>query len=188
MLEFISKPWPWYVGGPLIAIVMAVMLLIGKRFGISKSFEVACSIGGASKLSDYFDLNWKEYDWLIVLVIGTIGGGFLANEFFVSNEPIDLSQKTVLSLKQLGISNAGETFLPLEVFSWSSLLTIKGIIFIGVGGFLVGFGTRYAGGCTSGHSISGMSELQLPSLIATIGFFIGGLITTHLLIPIVLAL
>jgi uncharacterized membrane protein YedE/YeeE len=52
-----------------------------------------------------------------------------------------------------------------------------------IGGFLVGFGTRYAGGCTSGHAISGLSNLQFASLIATIGFFAGGLIATHLLYP-----
>ena len=54
---------------------------------------------------------------------------------------------------------------------------------LAVGGFLVGFGTRYAGGCTSGHAISGLSNLQLPSLVAVIGFFIGGLVMTHLIFP-----
>jgi len=68
------------------------------------------------------------------------------------------------------------------------LLTIKGFILIVAGGFLVGFGTRYAGGCTSGHSIMGISNLQLPSLIATCCFMIGGFIVANIFIPLILKL
>jgi uncharacterized membrane protein YedE/YeeE len=50
-----------------------------------------------------------------------------------------------------------------------------------VGGVLIGFGTRYAGGCTSGH-VSGLSNLQIPSLKAVIGFF-GGLIMSYFYSP-----
>jgi uncharacterized membrane protein YedE/YeeE len=57
-----------------------------------------------------------------------------------------------------------------------------------VGGFLVGFGTRYAGGCTSGHAIMGLSNLQWPSLVATISFMVGGFIMANLILPFILKL
>ena len=72
---------------------------------------------------------------------------------------------------------------PNDIFNFSSLLTVKGFIMMVIGGFLVGFGTRYANGCTSGHSIMGISNLQLSSLIATCCFFAGGLIMTWLILP-----
>ena len=86
---------------------------------------------------------------------------------------------------QLGFENAGKSLLPAELYGWNSVLSIKGLTILIIGGFLVGFGTRYAGGCTSGHAITGLSSLQMPSLIAVIGFFIGGLIMVHLLFPLI---
>ena len=76
----------------------------------------------------------------------------------------------------------GQAYSPVELFE---TLTLKNIIILIIGGLLIGFGTRYAGGCTSGHAISGLSDLQLPSLIAVVGFFIGGLIMVHLLFPLI---
>jgi uncharacterized membrane protein YedE/YeeE len=88
------------------------------------------------------------------------------------------------NLETLGFSTIGESLLPPELFSWDAVFSIKGFLILVVGGFLVGFGTRYAGGCTSGHAITGLSSLQLPSLIAVIGFFIGGLIMINFIYPI----
>ena len=188
MLEFLSQPWPWYVAGPLISLVMFLLLFFGKNFGISSTLRTTCAIGGAGKVSDFFDFNWKSQVWNLVFVGGMIIGGFIAATWLQQPDPIPLAQDTVQKLQELGISNPGDDYLPKEIFSWESLFTLRGFILLVVGGFLVGFGARYAGGCTSGHAISGLSDLQLPSLIAVIGFFIGGLLMTYLFLPFILQL
>src|SRR5690606_27577344 len=118
-------------------------------------------------------------------VLGAIIGGFLASHY-LSNDPfVHINQSTIYKLQELGFHSVGNTYLPSEMFSLESLANPKVLIILFIGGLLVGFGARYAGGCTSGHAISGLSNLQLPSLIAVIGFFIGGLIMIHLLFPLI---
>ena len=104
-----------------------------------------------------------------------------------------IAQATVEALQKIGVKTPetkaeGLGFLPGELFNFASLATLKGLILMVGGGFLIGFGSRWAGGCTSGHGISGLANLQLPSLVAVIGFFIGGLLMTHLLLPLILKL
>ncbi|MBO6880602.1 YeeE/YedE thiosulfate transporter family protein [Winogradskyella sp.] len=183
-MEYILQPWPWYVSGPLIAIVMFLLLYFGRTFGMSSNLRTLCAIGGAGKKVEFFKFDWKSQRWNLVVVLGAILGGFIAH-FLLSNPTnIDLSQNTIQDLKTLGFENAGKSLLPPELFSWDAVFTIKGFLILIIGGFLVGFGTRYAGGCTSGHAITGLSSLQLPSLIAVVGFFLGGLIMIHLIYPI----
>ena len=183
-MEYILQPWPWYVSGPLIAIVMFLLLYFGRTFGMSSNLRTLCAIGGAGKKVEFFKFDWKSQRWNLVVVLGAILGGFIAH-FLLSNPTnIDLSQNTIQDLKTLGFENAGKSLLPPELFSWDAVFTIKGFLILVIGGFLVGFGTRYAGGCTSGHAITGLSSLQLPSLIAVVGFFLGGLIMIHLIYPI----
>lgn len=185
MMNWIKEPWPWYIAGPMITLVMSLLIYFGKRFGVSSTMQTLCAMGGAGKYSDYFKINWKNQTWNITFVVGSLIGGWIASEFLMAGDAIALNPKTKMALLQLGILNPGKHYLP-DLFSFDNLLTFKGFVFMVVGGFLVGFGTRYAGGCTSGHAISGLSNLQLPSLIAVIGFFIGGLIVTHFIIPIIL--
>ena len=83
------------------------------------------------------------------------------------------------------ITSANEAYLPTEIFSMENVSQPKNILILLIGGLLVGFGARYAGGCTSGHAISGLSNLQLPSLTAVVGFFIGGLVMIHLIYPLI---
>ena len=184
-MESILQPWPWYVSGPLIAIVMFILIYFGKTFGMSSNLETFCAIFKAGKKVKLFNFNWRENKWNLCVVLGAVIGGYLAR--FVLSNPIDmdLNPNTVEHLQQLGFNNVGQALVPSEIYSWNHVLSIKGLGILLTGGFLVGFGTRYAGGCTSGHSITGMSSLQLPSLIATIGFFIGGLIMVHLLFPLI---
>lgn len=182
MLEFISQPWPWWVSGPLIALTMALLLFSGRRFGVSSNFQTLCAIGGAGKLSDYFRIDWKKNIWNLVFVAGTVIGGFLAATYLSSGQVIDINPDTLAVLPQEWTPNVNEA-LPSALFSWESLGTPRGIIMLVLGGFLVGFGVRYANGCTSGHAISGLSNLQLPSLIAVMGFFAGGLIMTWMVFP-----
>jgi len=182
MLELIRQPWPWYVSGILIATVMVMLNFYGKTFGLSSNLRIICSACGAGKYSDFFRFNWKEQKWSLLFLTGAIIGGWISATFLKADTPLQISNATILDLKTFGINFDGE-LNPSQLFNLEYLVTLRGFILFIVGGFLVGFGTRYANGCTSGHAISGLSNLQLPSLIAVIGFFIGGLITTHFIYP-----
>ena len=183
MIEFIQQPWAWYVSGPMIALVMFLLLRTGKEFGISSTLRTGCSILGAGRRVPFFDFDWKSQMWNVVFAVGALIGGFIATNFMSDPNGLDLSTNTINDLQNLGISFNGD-LAPYEIFSWEGLLSLQGFVSIVLGGFFVGFGTRWAGGCTSGHAISGLSNLQLPSLIAVIGFFIGGLFVTHFIFPI----
>ena len=179
------QPWSWYVSGPLIALVLFLVFYFGKSFGISTNLETFCTIGGAGKFSDYFKTDWKTRTWSLLFVVGIIIGGYITANFLSESNTIDLNPETINDLADLGFTNAGNSYLPPEIFSTDVIFSVKGLCILIGAGFLVGFGARYAGGCTSGHAITGLSSLQIPSLIATIGFFIGGLITTWFLIPLI---
>ena len=125
----------------------------------------------------------KSQIWNLVFAAGLVLGGVIAHLYLTPSTEVSLSAQTIEDLKALGIEQPGTHLVPMDVFSWEALLTVRGFIILVVGGFLIGFGTRYAGGCTSGHAISGLSDLQLPSLIAVVGFFIGGLFVTYLVLP-----
>lgn len=184
-MDFILQPWPWYVSGPLIALVLFLFFYFGKNFGVSTNLETLCTIAGAGKLSDYFKTDWKERDWAIFLLAGLMIGGYIAANYLSLSTEIDLNQTTISELADLGFTDAGKTYLPNEIYSLENMLTLKGFLLLLVAGILIGFGTRYADGCTSGHAITGLSSFQLPSLLAVIGFFIGGLIMVWILFPLI---
>ncbi|TGV04321.1 YeeE/YedE family protein [Flavivirga rizhaonensis] len=184
-MEYILNPWPWYVSGPLIAVVMALLLYFGKTFGMSSNLRTMCSIMGAGKAASFFKFNWKEQIWNLIVVLGAVIGGFIATQYLSNDSLTDLNPATVVELQNMGFENSGATLVPNEVYSIEALITPKGLLLLVLGGLLVGFGTRYAGGCTSGHAITGLSSLQKPSLIAVIGFFIGGLIMTNFILPLI---
>jgi hypothetical protein len=184
-MEFISQPWAWYVAGPLIAIVLLLMNYFGRGFGVSSNLETFCTIGGAGKVSDYFKKDWKEQIWSLLFVVGIIIGGFIASNYLMPSQAIAINPETVSELAELGFANAGQSYVPSEIFATENIFSLKGFAILIGAGFLIGFGARYAGGCTSGHAITGLSSLQLPSLLAVIGFFIGGLIMTWFLIPLI---
>lgn len=182
-MEYLLQPWPWYVSGPLISLVMLLLVYFGKTFGMSSNLSTLCSMAGAGKFADFFKFDWKAERWNLTVVLGAIIGGFLATQFLSDGTAIALSEATVQDLEKFGFTNIGKTLLPPEIYDWENTLSPKGLSLLLIAGFLVGFGTRYANGCTSGHAISGLSNLQLPSLIAVIGFFAGGLIMTHFILP-----
>ncbi len=183
-MEFLQDPFPWYIAGPLIAINLFLLFYMGERFGLSRSFRTACSIAGAGKKFPFFNYEWKKEIWLMIYLLGSAIGGFIAFQFLNAGAPVIVSAKTTIALQQLNIT-PNQSFEPQEIFSYVHLFTPKNFILLLSGGILIGFGTRWAGGCTSGHAISGLSDLQLSSLIAVIGFFTGGLIMTHLFIPLI---
>jgi hypothetical protein len=175
---------PWYVAGPLIGLFVPALLILDNRvFGVSSNLRHLCSAVLPSRL-DYFRYDWKRTGlWNLLFVAGILVGGFLASRWGPQN--VAISDETRLALTRLGIHDFSG-IAPRELFTWSALLTLRGFASVILGGFLVGFGTAYAGGCTSGHAISGLANLQLPSLIAVVGFFAGGLIATHFLLPLFL--
>lgn len=186
MIELINQLWHWAFSGMMIVVVMFLLTYLGKSFGVSSSFQTVCSAAGAGKWSDYFKYDWKEQSWLLFFIVGSVIGGYIANTYLHSSEPVQLAQSTIEELSAMGIEAPGYEIYPTSLFDLNTLSTPKGLIIFVLGGILVGFGARYAGGCTSGHAISGLSNMQLPSLISVIGFFIGGLLTTHVLLPLIL--
>jgi uncharacterized membrane protein YedE/YeeE len=182
-MDFILQPWPWYVAGPLIAFAMYSMFYFGKKFGVSSNLETLCAMGGAGKFVDFFKFDWRKNKWNLVFVIGLILGGFIANQWLTPDQSIALNPETVQNLSDMGFANAGETYLPNEIYGIKTMFTVKGFLILIIAGILVGFGSRYAGGCTSGHGIVGLSSLSKESFIAVGGFFIGGLIMTWLILP-----
>lgn len=184
-MEWIFEPWPWYIAGPLIALMMFILIFSGKDFGMSANLRTMCSMCGAGKNIEFFNFNWKSQRWNLMVVVGAIIGGFIGANVLTEDPSVAINPDTIATLEGLGFNSAGEAYLPTELYSWEALGGIKALVILLIGGILIGFGARYGGGCTSGHAISGLSNLQLPSLIAVIGFFVGGLIMIHLLFPLI---
>jgi uncharacterized membrane protein YedE/YeeE len=184
MIEWLSQPWPWYVAGPLIGLTVPLLLLLGnKPFGISSSLRHICAACLPANIP-FFDYNWKKESWNLFYVLGIFLGGVLGSTLLQNPNPVVIAPDTVRDLQAYGITDFSG-LAPVQLFSWSSVLGGTGLIFTVLGGFLVGFGTRYAGGCTSGHAIYGLSTLQWPSLVATICFMLGGFFSTHVLLPLI---
>lgn len=187
MLEFLKQPWAWYIAGPLVGLTVPVLLIVGnKSFGISSSLRHICASCVPANIP-FFKYDWKKEAWNLFFVFGIFLGGVMAVNLLSNPAPIEVNPKLAQELAGYGITDYNN-LIPEDIINWQSLFTIKGFILMVVGGFLVGFGTRYAGGCTSGHTIMGLSNLQLPSLIATISFMIGGFIMANLILPIILSL
>lgn len=184
-MNWIYEPWPWYVSGPMIALIMFLLLMMGKNFGMSSNLRTLCTICGAGNKTDFFKFDWKEQKWNLIVVLGAVIGGFIGSHLLSGETAVAINPDTVTDLKAMGFSSAGEAYLPEMLFDIGALSDIKTLSLLAIGGLLVGFGARYAGGCTSGHAISGMSDLQLPSLIAVVGFFIGGLVMIHFIFPLI---
>jgi uncharacterized membrane protein YedE/YeeE len=186
-MNLLTQPWPWYVSGPLIGLMVPALLIMGnKAFGVSSTLRHLCAACIPTKVG-FFKYNWKAESWNLIFVFGVALGGLTAGFFFQNPNPVRISENTVRDLSTLGIRNYSG-LVPEEIFSLHALLTLKGFILLVVGGFFVGFGTRYAGGCTSGHAIMGISNLQWPSLVATCCFFAGGLLMTWFILPVIMRL
>lgn len=187
LLNILTSPWPWYVAGPLIGLMVPLLLLAGnKSFGISSSLRHVCAACLPANIP-FFKYDWKKEIWNLFFVAGILIGAFLVARFFNNTEPVQINAKLATELSAYGITNY-EGLVPNDLFNWQNLFTARGIMMVVVGGFLVGFGTRYAGGCTSGHAIMGLSSLQWSSLVATVSFMTGGFIMANLILPYILKL
>lgn len=182
MVELLQRPWPWYLAGFMIGLLVPALLLLGnKKFGISSSFRDICAACVPAGLS-FFKYDWRDNLWNIFFLTGAIIGGFIAQTWMQNPAPVAINPETTAALQDLGIQDF-TGLLPSDIFTWENLFSLKGLIFFVIGGFLVGFGTRYAGGCTSGHTIMGLADLQWPSLVASMCFMAGGFFSAHLLLP-----
>lgn len=184
LLDFLRSPWPWYVGGPLIGLTVPLLLWLGnKSFGISSNLRHGCAIllpGGAKP--KFFQYDWRKERWNLTFALGLVLGGFLAGVVFANPEPVALSAAGTQTMQDLGVQ-VRPGLVPAELLD----LSRPGVwALLALSGLLVGFGTRYGGGCTSGHAITGLSTLQVPSLIATASFFIGGILSANVLLPLLL--
>lgn len=182
-MDFISQTWHWSISGFLIGLIMLCLIYFGKVFGMSSNLRYLCSMAGVGKKVPFFDLDWKAQKWSLVVVLGAMIGGFVAVHYMSAISNVAINPKTIEKLSALGIDAPNGKLMPETLFGNEVFQSPKLIILLLVGGILIGFGSRYAGGCTSGHAISGLSNLQLPSLKAVIGFFIGGLIMAHFIFP-----
>jgi hypothetical protein len=181
-MQSIQQPWPWYVAGPLIGLMVPLLLFVGnKTFGVSSSLRHFCAACFSFNIP-FFKYQWKKEIWNLVFVAGIILGAWLAYQLLWDHQPVQVNSALANELSGYSIHDYN-SLAPAEIFNWNNLLTLKGLLFMVAGGFLVGFGTRYAGGCTSGHSIMGLSNLQWPSLLATICFLAGGFIMANLILP-----
>ncbi|MGR3854011.1 YeeE/YedE family protein [Chryseobacterium indologenes] len=187
MLEIIKEPWPWYIAGPLIGLTVPALLIMGnKSFGISSSLRHICAACVPANVN-FFKYNWKKEAWNLFFVLGIFFGGMMTAYFLINPNEITVNPDLKAELAGYGITDYSN-LVPLQLMNFESLLTLRGFIMMVVGGFLVGFGTRYAGGCTSGHAIMGLSNLQWPSLVATVCFMIGGFLMANFVLPIILSL
>lgn len=186
MLDLLRQPWPWYVAGPLLGLTVPLLLLLGNRlFGVSASLRHICAACVPGRTA-FFGYDWRRTGaWNLALAFGFAAGGFIAAHWLAGSGPVAISPRTWADLTALGVGDFSG-LVPRELLSWEALGSVRGAVAIILGGFLVGFGAGYAGGCTSGHGITGLATLQLPSLLAVCAFFIGGLAVTHFLLPLLL--
>ena len=184
-MDIIFQTWSWYFSGFLIGMIMLALIYLGKSFGMSSNLRSLCSIAGLGKRVSFFDFDWKAQRWNLVVVLGAMLGGFVAVHFMSDASNVAINPKTIAQLAQMGIEAPNGKLVPDALFGISILESPKSVFILLIGGVLIGFGSRYAGGCTSGHAISGLSNLQIPSLKAVIGFFIGGLLMAHFLLPLI---
>lgn len=185
MPNLLSHPWPWYIAGPIIGLMVPLLLLMGnKMFGISATLRHICAACFPGNIP-FFKYDWKKETWNLFFAGGILLGGVLTALWMHNPEPVQINEATRGYLESQGLRDF-TGLLPNDLFGTDAIFSLKGLIFLVVGGFLIGFGTRYAGGCTSGHSIMGLSNLQWPSLVATLAFMAGGFMMVNLLLPAIL--
>ena len=186
-MEQLSQPWPWWAAGLVIGLTVPALLILGnKHFGLSANLRHACAACFPANVK-FFKYEWKKEVWNFFFVGGIIGGAIIASTILASSEPVQVAPALATELQGYGITDFSG-MMPIQLISWESLFTLRGFIMLVLGGFLVGFGSRYAGGCTSGHAIMGLSDLQWPSLIATVFFMVGGFLMANLILPHILSL
>ena len=167
-LAYSGPAWSPYLVGTLIGLLsMATFYFSDKPIGASTAYARLAGMVGkvfarkhTESLKYYQDFKPK-FDWEVMLVVGAIGGAFLAAWHG--------KELTGEWLPAMWFARFGEGSLALRL----------AVAF--AGGGLMAFGARMAGGCTSGHGISGAFQLSVGSWIALVCFFVGGIATALLM-------
>jgi len=110
-MEFINQPWPWYLSGVAIALIMLLLQLSGKKFGMSSNLRTICSICGAGNQAQFFRFDWKAQKWNLIVVLGAIIGGFIAAHFMTNSSAVLINSNTITNLKTLGFESAGSAYV-----------------------------------------------------------------------------
>lgn len=184
-MEIFFHTWHWAIAGFLIALVMLTLNYFGKVFGMSSNLRSLCTLAGGDKCADFFRFDVRAQYWNLWVLAGAMLGGFVATHYLSDPSNVDLNPQTVVQLQAMGIDAPQGKLLPDALFGPEVFESPKMMAVLLIGGLLIGFGSRYAGGCTSGHAIAGMSNLQRQSLKAVVGFFVGGLIMSHFILPLI---
>lgn len=184
-MDFLFHTWHWTITGFLIGMIMLTLNYFGKVFGMSSNLRSLCTLAGASKFADFFRFDVKSQYWNLMVLLGAMIGGYVAVHFMSDPSNVDINPQTIAQLEAMNIEAPNGKLLPDALFGNAVFQSPKMILILLIGGLLIGFGSRYAGGCTSGHAIAGMSNLQRQSLKAVIGFFVGGLIMAHFIFPLI---
>jgi hypothetical protein len=184
-MEVLFHTWHWAVAGFLIALIMLTLNYFGKVFGMSSNLRSLCTLAGGDKYAAFFKFDVKSQYWNLLVLAGAMLGGFVAVHYMSDPSNVTLNPQTIIQLQKMGIEAPNGKLLPDALFGNAVFTSPKMIAVLLIGGLLIGFGSRYAGGCTSGHAIAGMSNLQRQSLKAVVGFFIGGLIMSHFILPLI---
>lgn len=188
MWQAITGPWPWYVSGPLLGLMVPILLLLGnKNFGISSTLRHACAAVLPVRAEYFRGYDWRSGAWNLILALGVILGAGIAVLFLGGGRAPEVSARAIDLFREWGVAAPGG-LQPAELYGWPGAITPRALVSLVAGGFLVGFGTRYANGCTSGHAIMGLSLLNVGSLVATLGFFAGGVIVSNFVVPLVMSL
>lgn len=180
-LNILSQPWPWYLAGPLIGLIIILLQWIdNKPLAASSSYRHICAATLPSGIK-FLNYNWKGEYWNLFFVAGIIAGGMVTGAIHHTHQ-VTITNETIRQLQAAGLTDTSG-FAPAQLFSLAAVQTIAGFLTIVLGGFLIGFGSRYAGGCVSGHSMTGISDLQWTSMLATACIFFGGIFTSYILLP-----
>ena len=101
MIEFLTHPWPWYVSGPLIGLMVPLLLISGnKSFGISANLRHICAACFPGNVR-FFKYNWKKEIWNLFFVAGILIGGFIAARFFADLNGVSVNAALLSELKKL---------------------------------------------------------------------------------------
>lgn len=147
--------FPWYVVGPMLGLIVPLLLLVGnKMFRITTTFQHFCAALLPTKNIPFLQYDWKPQLWNFSFVLGFI----LATPIFHLLFPAHVL-----------------TFLPESFYS------LEGVLLLFGGGILIGFGARYAGGCTAGTAITGLATFQFVTAYGVLSFFGSAIITSFIL-------
>lgn len=159
--------WSPYVCGAGIGVLSwLTFLLSDKALGTSTTYAKAAGMierlfrGDRVLQREFFQKIGLDIDWQWLLVLGILIGAFISS---------------------MASGAASVDWVPEPWLTAFGAAVTPRIVIAFIGGVLLGLGARWAGGCTSGHGISGTMQMSLASWVAAVCFFVGGIATATVL-------